>query len=92
MSSQATDGQQAVRLCDMLHPDIVLMDASMPKLDGLSATQLIRLAHAQVRVVVLTLSDDPAMLDAARRSGASAILQKPVSIEELERVIAQTAA
>lgn len=89
---QATDGQQAVRLCDMLLPDIVLMDAAMPKLDGLSATQQICLAHAKVRVVVLTLSDDPALFVAARRSGASAILQKPISIEELERVIAQTVA
>jgi DNA-binding NarL/FixJ family response regulator len=89
---QAADGQQAVQLCDKLLPDIVLMDAAMPRLDGLTATQEIRRAHSEVRVVMLTISDDPAMTEAARRSGVFAVLHKPITIEALAQAIARAAA
>ena len=51
---QASDGKEAIRLCDQEPPDVVLMDLVMPGMDGAQATQVIRQKHPQVQVVILT--------------------------------------
>lgn len=88
----ALDGKQALQMCDQLMPDVVLMDLAMPKIDGITAMQLILNTHTNVRIVAMSVSDDPVMIEAARRSGACAVLQKPLSIEDLTRTITQIAA
>ncbi len=72
----ARDGQQAVDLTRRLNPDIVLMDLDMPGLDGLSATRLISAAMPQVKVIILTGSDEDAPLFEAIKSGAQGYLLK----------------
>jgi DNA-binding NarL/FixJ family response regulator len=72
----ASDGQEAVDLTRQLSPDIVLMDLDMPGLDGLSATRLISAAMPQVKVVILTGSDEDAQLFEAIKSGAQGYLLK----------------
>jgi DNA-binding NarL/FixJ family response regulator len=58
---QAADGQQAVELAADLSPDVVLMDLSMPVLDGVEATRRLLAAHPAAKIVVLTsFSDQPA--------------------------------
>lgn len=89
---EADNGEEAVELAASLSPDIVLMDLSMPVLDGVAATERITRALPGVKVVVLTMHDDPERTRAALRAGAIAYLTKGTSFEEvydtLERVMA----
>jgi len=72
---RATDGLQAVELARTLEPDVVLMDLSMPVIDGFDATARIVAAQA-ARVLVLTGSEDPADVAKARAAGASGYITK----------------
>ncbi|HSF44005.1 MAG TPA: response regulator transcription factor [Thermoanaerobaculia bacterium] len=73
---EARDGREAVELARRLQPDILLMDLSMPGLDGLAATRLISAEMQQVKVVILTGSDEDAKLFEAIKSGAQGYLLK----------------
>jgi DNA-binding NarL/FixJ family response regulator len=73
---EARDGKEAVELARRLQPDVVLMDLSMPNVDGLSATKLISAEMPHVKVVVLTASDEDAKLFEAIKSGAQGYLLK----------------
>jgi len=79
---EARNGREAVELAHRLKPDIVLMDLSMPELDGLSATRLISADLPEVKVVVLTASDEDAKLFEAIKSGAQGYLLKNLESEE----------
>lgn len=80
---EARDGHQAVDLVRRLQPDLVLMDLSMPGLDGIAATRLISVEMPQVKVVILTASDEDAQLFEAIKSGAQGYLLKDLASEEL---------
>jgi DNA-binding NarL/FixJ family response regulator len=79
----AREGSEAVELARRLQPDIVLMDLSMAGLDGLAATRLISAELPQVKVIVLTASDDDANLFEAIKSGAQGYLLKSLASREL---------
>lgn len=89
---EADNGEQAVELVRSTLPDIVLMDLSMPVLDGVSATQRISEEFPDVKVVVLTMHDDPQRTRAALEAGAIAYLSKGTSfadvLDTLRRVMA----
>jgi DNA-binding NarL/FixJ family response regulator len=74
--AEAKNGREAVELAQRVRPDVVLMDLTMPELDGLAATRLISADLPQVKVVVLTASDDDANLFEAIKSGAQGYLLK----------------
>ncbi|MFE9750477.1 response regulator [Saccharothrix saharensis] len=80
---EAGDGEQAVRLCAELRPDVVLMDLRMPVLDGIAATNRLRVEQPGVRVLALTTFDDDADVFAAVRAGALGYLLKDVSSARL---------
>jgi DNA-binding NarL/FixJ family response regulator len=82
---EAANGGTAVALARELRPDVVLMDLSMPEVDGLTATRRITADPelAEVRVVVLTTFDDDEHVFGALRAGASGFLVKDVEPEEL---------
>ena len=73
---EASNGREAVNLCRSLRPDVVLMDLAMPELGGLSAIQEIRTEMPEVKVVVLTASNEDADLFEAIRRGAEGYLRK----------------
>jgi len=78
---EASNGQEAISQIELLHPDVVVMDLRMPKLDGTSAIRTIKGRWPEVRVVVLTMyATDRA---AALESGADAFLLKGCPTSEL---------
>jgi len=83
---RATDGARAVELSRDLEPDLVLMDLSMPGMDGFSATEQIA-RDSNVRVLVLTGSEDPADVAKARRAGAVGYITKDQIAETLVAAI-----
>ena len=84
---EARDGREAVDLTRRLKPDMVLMDLAMPGLDGLSATRLISAEMPEVKVVVLTGSDEDAQLFEAIKSGAQGYLLKSLDSKEFFSLI-----
>lgn len=84
---EAGDGEEAVRLTLRLRPDLVLMDMSMPVLNGLEATRLIKAQLPGVSVLVLSAYDDDAYLFALLEAGAAGYLLKSVSDRELTAAI-----
>ena len=89
---EASNGEEAVTLARETQPDIVLMDLSMPVLDGVSATRRIISEFPDIKVVVLTMHDDPPLTRSALEAGASAYLTKGTSfadvLDSLRRVLA----
>ena len=79
---EARNGREAVDLARKLKPEVVLMDLSMPELDGLSATRLISADQPEVKVVVLTASDEDSKLFEAIKSGAQGYLLKNLESED----------
>ncbi|HUR81382.1 MAG TPA: response regulator transcription factor [Thermoanaerobaculia bacterium] len=73
---EAKNGREAVDLARQLAPDLVLMDLQMPELDGLAATKLIVGELAEMKVVILTASEEEAKLFDAIKSGAQGYLLK----------------
>ena len=86
---QASDGAQAVELARKLDPDVVLMDVSMPVLDGFEATREIREESDGVRVLMLTGSNSRADVDRSREAGASGYVTKDRIASELVATIVE---
>lgn len=84
---EARDGDEAIQLADELLPDVILMDVTMPEVDGVEATRQIRQAHPEIRVVMLTMHADQEVLAAAIRAGASGYLVKDCSTDEIASAV-----
>jgi two-component system nitrate/nitrite response regulator NarL len=85
----AGDGSEAVELARELRPDVVLMDVSMPVLDGFEATREIRADSEGVRVLMLTGSNSRADVDRSRDAGASGYVTKDRIASELVEAIVE---
>ena len=79
----AGDGREAVRLVSELLPDVVLMDISMPVMDGIEAAHAIREADGGARVLMLTGSNSRSDVDRARQAGAAGYVTKDRIAAEL---------
>ena len=87
---EAEDGEEAVELCRKLRPDLVLMDLSMPRMDGISATRAIKAEFPRTGVLVLTAHADQKMLLDAIRAGAAGYVLKGIGPSELAGVVRRT--
>ncbi|HET6948249.1 MAG TPA: response regulator transcription factor [bacterium] len=79
---EAGDGREAVETALRLRPDLILMDITMPGVDGLEATRLIKAAAPDIKIVILTVSDEDRTLFEAIKSGAEGYLLKNLQAEE----------
>ena len=80
---EAADGLEAIELAQRLKPDLVLMDINMPRCDGIEATRRLKAQMPEVRVVMLTVSDDESDLATAVQHGADGYLLKDLMPEVL---------
>lgn len=83
----AADGIEAVNQCRRMLPDVVLMDITMPRLNGLDATRRVRRQHPETRVLILTIHDSPEWMAQILDAGASGCILKDSSAEELCRAV-----
>ena len=74
--AEATSGEEAVEVADVLHPAVVLMDINMGALDGLEATKIITDSHPETMVILVSTYTEDDMPPAARTCGAAAYVNK----------------
>lgn len=88
VTGTARNGQEGVALALKLRPDVILMNCSMPVMDGLEATSYIVRRIPQAAIIMLSFGDDPEMIDAAFRAGVMGYFIKPiVHLDELIHAI-----
>jgi DNA-binding NarL/FixJ family response regulator len=84
---EATDGREALELLEKLMPDLILMDVTMPNLNGIEATRKIKSKNPQIEIIALSLHSDRRYVLGMIDAGASGYLLKECAFEELVRAI-----
>jgi len=84
---EAADGEETLRLVETLHPDLVLLDITMPPEDGLKTAQRLKEKHPEVLVLFLTMHEDDDLLREALRVGGSGYVIKRADEAEIIRAI-----
>jgi NarL family two-component system response regulator LiaR len=84
---EAGDGEEALRVCESVRPDVVLMDLVMPRMGGIKAIEAIRRRWPRVQVIALTSYTDQELVHEAFQAGAISYLLKDISIDELADAI-----
>ena len=87
----AGDGEEAVRLAGERRPDVILMDVSMPLMDGIAAAKAIKAADDEVSILMLTGSNARSDVDRARKAGAAGYVTKDRIAAELVQAILDVA-
>ncbi len=85
----ASDGRTLLDLAARLLPEIIVLDIAMPQLNGLDAARLLKRTLPQVKLIFMTMNEDPYLVGEAFRSGASAFLLKQAAAFELLTAIEQ---
>ncbi|HZJ26637.1 MAG TPA: response regulator transcription factor [Acidimicrobiia bacterium] len=89
--SEASDGEEAVRLAKQLEPDVVVMDVTMPILDGIQATKQIYDTNPSTKIVILTMHSEDKLIRDAIQAGAVAFLSKDCAMQEVVDTVKLTA-
>lgn len=87
---EAADGAEAFNVVTAVNPDLVLMDVDMPRLDGVTATKLIKGCLPEVKILMLSVHDDDTRIVAAVQAGACGYILKDADHEEFLRIIRGT--
>jgi DNA-binding NarL/FixJ family response regulator len=87
LCGEAENGHDAIRMVDTLGPDVVLMDVTMPGMNGIEATRNIRSVHPHVKIILLTLHESAEVLRSGFRAGANGYLLKADAEEELLKAL-----
>lgn len=84
---EAADGLEAVRLAELLRPDLAILDVSMPGLNGIDAARAIRRTHPETRTILLTVhTEDAYVIDAIRAGVGGYVLKKQAVADLLEAI------
>jgi DNA-binding NarL/FixJ family response regulator len=83
----ATDGRAVLKAAEKLRPDIIVLDIAMPQLNGLDAGRQLKQSMPSVKLIYMTMNEDPYLVGEAFRAGASAYLLKQAAGLELNRAI-----
>jgi len=86
---EAATGREALALCSLLRPDLVLMDVRMPEMDGLAATRAIKQRHPRISVLMVTMHENPGYLLEALKAGASGYVLKDAAQHEIVAAVRQ---
>jgi DNA-binding NarL/FixJ family response regulator len=89
---EARNGREAIEKVLECKADLVVMDVSMPVMNGVEATRQIRAISPSTKVVIFTMHDSPQIATAAKDAGASAWLTKTSLAEQLQRVVGEVLA
>lgn len=84
---EASDGAEAVEKYDEIHPDLVIMDITMPNMDGLEALKTIRAKDANAMIVMCSAMGQEAMVIDALKSGAKDFIVKPFKPDRLLKTV-----
>jgi len=87
LCGEADNGREAVRLAETLRPEVIIMDVSMPVLNGLEATRIIRRILPGTKIVLLTLHSSMELVRSAFRAGARGYVLKSDAERELVRAL-----
>ena len=84
---EAANGEEAVSLGEEVRPDVIVMDANMPIIDGIEATRRLKRIRPQTVVIGLSVDNSPYIEQAMREAGVAAFHTKEAAVEELYRTI-----
>ena len=87
IAGEAQDGVEAIRLASELHPDVIVMDVRLPKINGIEATRAIAARFPDIRVLILSAYDDDSYVFPLLEAGASGYLLKTTGGTELAEAI-----
>jgi two-component system, NarL family, response regulator LiaR len=85
--AEAESGEEALQLCGLYQPDVVLMDLMMPGMDGITTTRQIRQRYPNIKVIALTSFHEEYLVQGALQAGAIGYLMKNVTAAELAHAI-----
>lgn len=85
--AEARDGQEAIRICEVEQPEIILMDLIMPELGGVAATRVIHNRWPEIQIIALTSYQEKELVQEALQAGAISYLLKNISGEDLAEAI-----
>jgi two-component system, NarL family, response regulator NreC len=83
LAGEATGGYETIELVEKTQPDVLVLDLSMPDLDGIAVTRKIKPQYPDLHILILTLHEDEALLKAALKAGASGYILKRAAEAEL---------
>lgn len=87
---EAEDGEEALQLDHELRPEIIFMDLTMPRLNGLEATRRIKARRPDVKIIILTVHEEEAYRKAATESGADGFVLKKSILSDLNSTMRRT--
>ena len=84
---QASTGSEGLRLAEHLAPDVLLLDISLPDMDGIAVAQVLRARQPRVRVIALSIHDEPRIVEAMLAAGAAGYVSKSTTVDDLRDAI-----
>ena len=88
--AQSSDGQEALDLLGSVHPDLILTDCQMPRMDGISLVRHLRARGDRTPVIMISCQQDPQIVALAYQAGVDHYLPKPLTPASLTMAIGQT--